>query len=153
MARKPFFDGNDRLSHRDLLDLPREPRALHERLRAAAVACECGHSVEQETFVIVGDMLRDTPIPGDLRAALLRAAAHIPGIERIERIRDVAGRMGTGVAIDSVGTRSVLIFDRESYDLLGEGEFALRRAGNADKLTSGSALMESGIVSSPTEVP
>jgi hypothetical protein len=153
MAAKPFFDGNDRLSYQDLLDLPRDPGALHERLRAAAVACECGHSVEQETFVIVGDMLRDTPIPGDLRAALLRAAAEIPGIHRIDRIRDVAGRVGTGVAIDSAGTRDVLIFDRDSYDLLGEGEFALKRAADPGRLMSGSAVMESGIVTSPTAVP
>jgi hypothetical protein len=157
MARRPFYDGSEQVSYRELLDLPRSPSALHARLRASADACDCGHSVEQETFVIVGDLLRDTPIPGDLRAALLRAAAHIPGIERIERVRDVAGRMGTGVAIDSGGTRSVLIFDRRSYDLLGESEFALEGAEFADaepgELVSGSAVMESGVVRSPTAVP
>jgi hypothetical protein len=124
-ARNPFYDGAEQVSYRELLALPREPGALHARLRAIADSCDCGQSLEQETFVIVGDLMRDTPIPGDLRAALLRAAAHIPGIERIERLRDVAGRMGTGVAIDSGGTRSVLIFDRQSYDLLGESEFAV----------------------------
>jgi hypothetical protein len=157
MERKPFYDGSKHVSYRELLALPRHPRTLHERLRATADACDCGHSVEQETFVIVGDLLRDSPIPGDLRAALLRAAAFIPGIERIERLRDVAGRMGTGVAIDSGGTRSVLIFDRGSYDLLGESEFALEGAEFADadpgELVSGSAIMESGIVRSPTAVP
>ena len=157
MARKPFYDGSENVSYRELLGLPREPEALHARLRATAVACECGKSVDQETFVIVGDMLRDTPIPGDLRAALLRAAALIPGIERIERIRDAAGRMGTGVAIESGGRRSVLIFDSESYALLGESDFALKRSNYVDaapgKFVSGSAIMESGIVKSPTAVP
>jgi hypothetical protein len=157
MERKPFYDGSKQVSYEDLLALPRAPRALHARLRATADSCDCGQSLEQETFVIVGDLLRDTPIPGRLRAALLRAAAFIPGIERVERLRDVAGRMGTGVAIDSGGTRSVLIFDRESYDLLGESEFALEGAEFADaeagELVSGSAVMESGIVRSPTAVP
>jgi hypothetical protein len=156
MAEKPFYDGSKHVSYRELLALPREPGALHARLRATADSCDCGQSLEQETFVIVGDLLRDTPIPGDLRAALLRAAAHIPGIERIERLRDVAGRPGTGVAIDSSGTRSVLIFDPQSYALLGESEFALGRPQFADaqpgELVSGSAVMESGIVRSPTAV-
>jgi hypothetical protein len=157
MAKKPFYDGARHVSYQELLDLPRGPEALHARLRSTAVACECGKSVDQETFVIVGDMLRDTPIPGDLRAALLRAAALIPGIERIERIRDAAGRMGTGVAIESGGRRSVLIFDSESYALLGESDFALKRNNYVDaapgKFVSGSAVMESGIVRSPTAVP
>jgi hypothetical protein len=156
LARKPFYDGSQSVSYRDLLALPRDPVALHDRLRRSAVECECGQSVEQETFVIVGDLMRDAPIPGDLRAALLRAAAHIPGIERTERIRDVAGRLGTGVAIDSEGTRSVLIFDRESYELLGESQFALDRVqyvdAEAGELVSGSAIMAAGIVDSPTAV-
>ena len=156
MERKPFYDGSKHVSYRELLALPRQPGVLHDRLRATADACDCGNSVDQETFVIVGDLLRDTPIPGDLRAALLRAAVHIPGIERIDRLRDVAGRMGTGVAIDSGGTRSVLIFDTKSYDLLGESEFALRRPGYADaqpgELVSGSAIMATGIVTSPNAV-
>src|SRR5918992_3857951 len=156
MARKPFYDGAEQVSYQELLDLPRDPEALHAWLRATAVACECGPSVTRETFVIVGDLLRDTPIPGELRAALLRAAALIPGIERIERIEDAAGRMGTGVALQSQGRRSVLIFDSESYALLGESDFAVKRRGYVDaapgKFVSGSAVMESGIVSSPTAV-
>jgi hypothetical protein len=157
MARKPFYDGAEHVSYRELLDLPRDPEALHARLRATAVACECGPSVAGETFVIVGDLLRDTPIPGELRAALLRAAALIPGIERIERIEDAAGRMGTGVALQADGRRSVLIFDSDSYELLGESDFAVKRNGYSDaapgKFVSGSAVMESGIVGSPTAVP
>jgi hypothetical protein len=156
MARKPFYNGAEQVSYQELLDLPRDPEALHAWLRATAVACECGPTVTRETFVIVGDLLRDTPIPGELRAALLRAAALIPGIERIERIEDAAGRMGTGVALQSQGRRSVLIFDTDSYELLGESDFAVKRRAYVDaapgKFVSGSAVMESGIVSSPTAV-
>jgi hypothetical protein len=152
-ARKPFYDGSRQLSYRELLDLPREPAALHARLRAAAAACECGQSVRHQTFMTAVGLLYATPIPGDLRAALLRAAALIPGIERIERIRDVAGRVGTGVTVESDVQRRVLVFDRETYEVLGEGEFPARRGGGAPRLLSGSAIMASGIVDSPNARP
>ncbi|HMJ95712.1 MAG TPA: CU044_5270 family protein, partial [Thermoleophilaceae bacterium] len=80
----PFYIGNESMTYAELLDLPRGAEALHARLRQAAVDCECGHSVDHETFVIVGDLLRENPIPADLEAALLRSAALIPGITLIE---------------------------------------------------------------------
>jgi hypothetical protein len=78
-----FYIGNESMTYAQLLDLPRGPELLHARLRQAAVDCECGHSVDHETFVIVGDLLRENPIPADLEAALLRSAALIPGIKLI----------------------------------------------------------------------
>jgi hypothetical protein len=142
----PFYVGDRALTYAQLLELPRDPEALYERLRSAAIECECGQSVEQETFVIVGDLLRGNPIPADLRAALLRAAAHVPGIEFVERERDLAGRTGVGVAFESEGQRSVLIFDRDTYELLGENEYD-------GALIGGSADVESGVVASIEERP
>jgi hypothetical protein len=144
---KPFRVGDKATSYDQLLSLPRNAEALHARLRQAAVDCGCGHSVDHETFVIVGDLMRENPIPADLEAALLRSAALIPGIKLIESERDVAGRPGVGVAVDYRGFRSTLIFNRETYDLLGENE---RHNG---KLTGGSAILESGVVSSVTAEP
>jgi hypothetical protein len=88
--------------------------------------------------------LRENPIPVDLEAALLRAAALIPGIKLIESEQDVAGREGVGVAADYEGSRSVLIFDRDSHELLGENE---RHNG---RLVFGSAVMETAVVDSIT---
>jgi hypothetical protein len=51
------------MSYADLLALPRDAEGLYGRLRAAAADCRCGHSVDSETFVIVGDMLRSDPCP------------------------------------------------------------------------------------------
>jgi hypothetical protein len=101
--------------------------------------------VDHETFVIVGDLLRENPIPADLEAALLRSAALIPGITLIESERDLAGRLGVGVAIEYDGYRSTLIFNRHSYELLGENE---RHDG---KLTGGAAILESRVVDSMRE--
>jgi hypothetical protein len=144
---KPFHVGDDAISYDQLVSLPRDAEALHARLRQAAIDCECGHSVDHETFVIVGDLMRENPIPADLEAALLRSAALIPGIKLIESERDVASRPGVGVAVDYRGYRNVLIFNRDSYELLGENE---RHNG---KLIGGSAVMESGAVRSMTALP
>jgi hypothetical protein len=155
--RRPFTDGAHQVTYSQLLQLPRDPQALYEHLRATAVECDCGQSVDSETFEIARDLLRDTPIPADLRAALLRAAALIPGIKLIQHERDVAGRPGIGVAFDYGSERSVLIFDRATYELLGENQRALERTSDADaapgQLIGGSADLESAIVSSITERP
>jgi hypothetical protein len=143
MQPQPFYLGDAALTYAELLDLPRDPKALYQRMHDAAVECQCGNGVDEETFVIAGDLLRDNPIPVDLRAAILRAAALIPGIELIAHQRDVAGRAGVGVAFDAPGPRrSVLIFDPQTYELLGENEGG-----------GGSADMESAIVGSPNERP
>jgi len=139
--RPPFYVGDEAVTYEQLLALPRDPAELHERLRQAAVECECGSSVDEETFVIVADLLRDNPIPAGLRASLLRSAALIPGIERVEGVRDVAGRTGVGVAYRGARNR-VLIFDGQTYELLGENDGA-----------GGSADIESAIVGSKTELP
>ena len=82
--------------------------------------------------MIIGDLMRENPIPADLEAALLRSAALIPGIELIESERDVAGRTGVGVAVDYRGYSDILIFNRDSYELLGETLAPQREARQAD---------------------
>jgi hypothetical protein len=153
----PFYFGGQPMSYAALLDLPRDAEALYRRLRQEAVDCECGHSVNHETFVIVGDLMRENPMPVDLEAALLRATALIPGIKLIGRERDVAGRVGVGVAVDYAGHRNVLIFDRDTYELLGENERLLKRRdyvdGDPGELIGGSAVIQSGVVDSMTALP
>jgi hypothetical protein len=143
------------MTYRQLLALPRDPEALYRRFHDAAVECECGDSVDQETFVLVGDFLRDAPLPADLRAAVLRAAALIPGIRLIPEERDLAGRTGVGVGFDSDGRRNVLVFDRQTHQLLGEHERLLedKPFGPAGFVISGSATIESGVVDSMTAHP
>lgn len=137
-----FFVGGEGMTYTQLLELPRRPEALYRRLRSLAVRCECGNSVDEETFVIAGDLLRDNPIPTDLRAATLRAAALVPGIELVDLARDAAGRRGVGVAFDGTGRRKVLVFDPKTWELLGENEGL-----------GGSATLESAIVESPGARP
>jgi len=156
--KPPFFDGAHQVTYAQLLQLPRDPQALYRHLHDIAVECDCGHGVDSETFVIAGDLLRDTPLPTDLRAALLRAVALIPGIKLIHHERDVAGRPGVAVAYDdNDGERSALIFDSRSYELLGENIRSLKRLPYVDAkqgaLIGGSADLESAIVGSFSERP
>jgi hypothetical protein len=152
-----FLIGDEELDYAQLLGLPRDPEALYKLLRRGAIACQCGSSVEQATFTMVGDLLRDPPITNDLRAALLRAAALIPGIKLIEREQDLAGRRGVGVAFDDQGRRDVLVFDARTYELLGENERLTERVewteAEPGTLVGGSADLESGIVGSLKERP
>jgi hypothetical protein len=153
----PFYVGAAPATYEELLALPRDAESLYERLRQAAVDCDCGHSVDNETFVIVGDLMRENPVPADLMASLLRATALIPGIKLIERERDQAGRVGVGVAVDYAGHRDVLVFDPDTYRWMGENERLLERKdyvdGDPGELIGGAAIMESGVVDSIDAVP
>jgi hypothetical protein len=137
-AGPAFFLGNDGYSYRQLANLPLDPARLYQRLHTAAKECDCGQSVNQETFVMVGDLLRDPPLPKDLRAALLRAAARIPGIDLVSDTRDLDGRPGIGVTYGEGSQASTLVFDRRTHEFLGE----------TDGRGNGSVDLRSGIVSS-----
>lgn len=141
-ASENFYVGEEAMAYRELLALPRDPEALYGRLRSAAEECTCGNSIDEETFVIAGDLLRDSPIPADLRSAVLRAAALIPGIEFVDDARDVAGRTGVGVAIAGATGPVMLVFDPSTYQLLGQTEDG-----------GGSADLGSAIVGSPGQRP
>ena len=140
-TRTGFHVGPTKHSYRQLLGLPRDPQILYERFRDAAVACRCGNGVDDQTFVVATDLLRGAPLPTDLRAAILRAIALIPGIEQHAE-RDVLGRPGVGVAYSGSQGRQALIFDPATYEMLGERNGA-----------GGSADLESGIVDSVTARP
>ena len=69
----------------------------------------------------------------------------------------MAGRPGIGVAFDYGSERSALVFDRGTYQLLGENQRVLERTSYADAkpgaLIGGSADLESAIVGSFSERP
>jgi hypothetical protein len=152
----PFYVGDEALTYDQLLStMPRDPVKLHALIRREAIECQCGNGVANETFVMVGDLLRDAPLPSQRRADLLRAAAYIPGIKLIQHERDLAGREGVGVAFDNDGRRNVLVFDRRTHELLGDNERLLedKPFGPEGYLLGGSAVIESALVGSMTERP
>jgi hypothetical protein len=139
--RTSFHVGTSTYSYRQLLGLPHDPERLYERLRDAAVQCRCGNGVDDQSFVVAVELLRTTPLPTDLRAAILRAMARIPGIEQ-HTAPDILGRPGVAVAYEGSQGRQALIFDPSTFDMLGE------RTG-----AGGTSDLESGIVDSITATP
>ena len=85
-----------------------------------------GPSGDWETFAIIGDLLRETSLQPQERAALYQVAAELPGVELVGRVVDGAGRPGVAVAYTRTNTdapsRHELIFDPTTAQLLGENE-------------------------------
>src|SRR3954452_6383334 len=129
-GRAPGFDlglvdlGTQRVRYEQLVALPTDPDALLARLKVAAARDE-RVVTPAVLFGIVENLLVRTPVPSQLRAALYRVAARIPGIYSIGQTTDAAGRQGVGVEFDQTSPRgfvlkTVLIFDPATGELLGE---------------------------------
>ncbi len=102
----------------NLQALPTDAAALRALLDARKI--EGGPPGPAEDFVQIGDLLRETDASPALRAAIYTVAATIPGVEVLGPARDHAGRLGIGLAYNSGGARSELIFDPRTSALLGE---------------------------------
>ena len=113
-----YFVGDEKLSRAGLLAFPTEPQTIFDRLRARVG--NRGHSPDGEVFTEIGDALRESPAPADLRAGLYRALALVPGIELVGTVTDREGRTGTAVAFTEVGIRNELIFDPDTSELFAE---------------------------------
>jgi hypothetical protein len=151
--------GPDGLSYTDFSEYSLDPDELYDQIRSKAEGY--GPSTDAEMLVLVGDLLRETVAPPELRAALFRVAARIPGVELVGESTDPAGRKGVAVArtSDDAGflERNELIFDPHTSELLAERQFLLERVDWIDAepgtLIGYAVYLESGIVDSTSERP
>lgn len=104
----------------DLLRLANSPDLLRAAIQAAAE--KTANPLGYEMLTIVGDVLRESVAPPQLRASLYQLAADIPGIELVGTVTDRAGRRGTAVAAGRGDTRLELIFDPRTSALLAQQE-------------------------------
>ncbi|MFI7272774.1 CU044_5270 family protein [Streptomyces sp. NPDC049879] len=114
--------------YRFLQTLPTGPEAMLEWLYGQREEGDEDHDADQDAYVLLGDLLRESLVPPDVAAALYGAAALIPGVSVVPDARDAAGRHGIAVSrTDSYnpGRSAELIFDEESLELLGTREVAL----------------------------
>jgi len=70
----------------------------------------------QELFVVVGDLLRESPAPPALREALYQVAANIPGVVVRGAYTDALGRTGTAVERN----HEALVIDPRNGQLLAD---------------------------------
>ena len=111
----PDFEG---IPWDGLWALPTDTAGLRARVRE--IAARTDNNIDQEMFIDIGDLLRETPAPPKLRAALYNVAATIPGVKLLGPMTDHAGRQGVGVARKDV----VLIVDIHDGRLLEDREQA-----------------------------
>ncbi len=95
-----------------LWTLPTTTQELRAKVRD--LAGTAGDNVDQEMFVVIGDLLRESPAPPKLRAALYEVAGTIPGVRLLGPMTDHAGRHGVAVSRDG----QTLIFDPDDGRLL-----------------------------------
>lgn len=138
-------------TYRLLQTLPTNPHAL----LALIYRVERGHGPgpDQEAFVTIGDLLRNTIAPPKVAAALYRAAALIPGVTLIPNAADAIGRRGVAVGrigpgVDG-GIRDELIFSRATLQLLGE-RTVIARTGET---TSATAIIARAFVDHRGQIP
>lgn len=147
IPEKTYYLGTMGLTYDEMRALPTDVDSLYARVELEGRRWADGNKLPlsdapHQMFTIVGDMLRETPMPPALRAALFRVAARIPGVELVGETTDAAGRSGVAVALGEPHRRAELIFDADTAALLGE------RAESGGDPTFISAYLESAVVDS-----
>ena len=105
----------------ELSTLPRDPYRLLNSIYKQTLGQ--GQSVDGEALVFIADLLRTGLVPAELRAALYKAAAIIPGVTVTEGQANLDGRAGVAIGRLEEGpakTRQELIIDPETGLLIGE---------------------------------
>ncbi|CAM05571.1 hypothetical protein A8924_6748 [Saccharopolyspora erythraea NRRL 2338] len=100
--------------------LPREPEALYATLRSTAGSPYDEPVMDNYQMVHnVGTTLQTGQVPADLRAALYRALAMVPGVEITEQGVDLDGRQGVAIGIANDDQRYEMIIDPATGEYIG----------------------------------
>ncbi|QUH04804.1 CU044_5270 family protein [Saccharopolyspora erythraea] len=100
--------------------LPREPEALYATLRSTADSPYDDPVMDNYQMVYnVGVTLQTGQVPADLRAALYRTLAMIPGVEITEQGVNLDGRQGVAIGIADNDQRYEMIIDPATGDYIG----------------------------------
>lgn len=105
----------------DLSKLPRDPHRLLNSIYKQTLGT--GQSVDGAALGFIADLLRSGVVPADLRAALYKAAAMIPGVTVTEGQANLDGRTGVAIGRLEEGpakSRQELIIDPGTGMLIGE---------------------------------
>jgi hypothetical protein len=137
---------------RYLATLPTDPDLL--LLKIYWENGDMGPNPQQEAFVTIGDLTRESIVPPEVAKALYLAAARIPGIEVVDDVVDALGRPGVAIARTHAGIREELIFDRGTLQYLGERSvFTADGEGPEGFVLGSSAIVTRAIVDVAGEEP
>jgi hypothetical protein len=129
------------LYYLDLTRLPTNPDKLRALIEQRKI--EGGPPGDAETFVIIGDLLRETYAPPKLRAALFQVASQLPGIQLLGPTH-WTGRRGVAVAYPGGGYLHELVFSPTTAALLGERTVQ----AHTGKVAAWTIYLESAVVGS-----
>lgn len=134
-----------------LASLPRDPGRLYDRLRRDTRGH--GSDPDLEMLVYATDALSTGLVPADLRAALYRALAKVPGLEITEQVANLDGKKGTSYGISRAGERHDVIIDPATGDFIGARQVDLTGVSGAPAGTviSYSSVSNPVIVDEPGE--
>jgi hypothetical protein len=109
--------------------LPRDPRLLLNDIYEKTAGK--GQSVDGEALVFIADLLRTGVVPGELRAALYKAAALIPGVTVTDEQATLDGRKGIAIGRveDFSHFRHDIIIDPKSGLPIGERQVLTQPLG------------------------
>ncbi len=139
------------LPYKQLLALPTNVDALWRVIKHDAGNGSVAWQ-RHEMFTVIGDLLREDPVPAPVRAALYRVAARIPGVEVVGLTHDGIGRPALAVALNDTfdGQHAELLFDLRTAKLLGEAYVVVRPPSSyhvkPGTVRTGSTYLTSGIV-------
>lgn len=122
------------LPYEDVSSLPTDVGALARLLRGQVVSEE--PPTEVGVFLRVGELLARSDASPELRAALFRMAAELPGVALVGATTDPIGRPGTAVAMTyrdgGARVRVLMFFDEQTSELLAQQQILLERASWVD---------------------
>lgn len=112
-----------------LASFPRDPYMLLNNIFKKTVGQ--GQSIDGEALVFIADLLRTGMVPADLRAALYKAAALIPGVTVTDEQATLNGRKGIAIGrVEEVShTRQDIIIDPQTGLLIGERQVLTQEQG------------------------
>jgi hypothetical protein len=110
-----------------------------------------GNPADQQAFITVGDLIRESYLKAESLSAVFAATAKIPGVTLVDNVSDAAGRHGVAVSRTHDGIRHELIFDKKTSAFLGERQIAVEdfpHLANGTVLDS-TAVLRTAIVDHP----
>ncbi|CAL9591924.1 hypothetical protein SUDANB95_05213 [Actinosynnema sp. ALI-1.44] len=96
-----------------LAGLPTDPEQLYRRLSE-----DSGGG--KQVLVYAADALRTGLVPAATRANLLRALAHLPGLDVTDDAADLDGRTGVALGVTEDGERQEIVLDPATGQVIGE---------------------------------
>lgn len=133
-------------TYEDILALPTDTDGLYAHVERVTRDMDGNdRPVHVQMFVLVRDLLREPMLPNDLREALYRVAARIPGVQVTEGVTDHLDRTGTALWMveDDSGYREEFIIDPATGEPLAE-----RSLDPDGSVGYESAVVEWGVVDS-----